>query len=169
MAQCDEGYLCEVCGEQVSDIRSSDLYLRYVIGEIDSRELLASPERHIRCNPTLAQFIVDDAFEPVSVEGPFSKHELDEEDVRWAGRAGFTGMAASAGSAANAPAHLRLPALPHRAGGGDFGGIRRGVWRAMPGPLSGNQTVVRVVSVTCRRRRCRWPRAPEQRGLPPRP
>jgi len=82
MAQCDEGYLCEVCGEQVSDIRSSDLYLRYVIGEIDSRELLASPERHIRCNPTLAQFIVDDAFEPVSVEGPFSKHELDDEDVR---------------------------------------------------------------------------------------
>ncbi|QDU40531.1 hypothetical protein Mal4_48890 [Maioricimonas rarisocia] len=81
MAKCDQGYLCEVCGEEVSDIRNSDLYLRYIIGEVDSRELLASPERHIRCNPTLAQFIVDDEFEPVSVEGPFSKQELDRQDV----------------------------------------------------------------------------------------
>ncbi|MFG0332468.1 MAG: hypothetical protein ACF8TS_03810, partial [Maioricimonas sp. JB049] len=37
--------------------------------------------RHLRCNPTLAQFIVDEAFEPVRVEGPFSKQELDRQEV----------------------------------------------------------------------------------------
>ncbi|REK26251.1 MAG: hypothetical protein DWQ45_13470 [Planctomycetota bacterium] len=81
MAKCDEGYLCEVCGEPVESITGSDLYLRYVIGEIDSRALLASPERHLGCNPTLAQFISDDAFPEVVASGPFAKEHLDEEDV----------------------------------------------------------------------------------------
>ena len=81
MAHCNQGYLCEVCDEEVPNITESDLYLRYVIGEIESRELLASPERHICCNPTLAQFIVDDAFPAVVVEGPFAKEHLDTEDV----------------------------------------------------------------------------------------
>ena len=81
MAKCDEGYLCDVCGEAVPDITGSDLYLRYVIGEIGSRELLSSPERHLRCNPTLCQFIVDDAFEPVIVDGPFAKEHLDAAEV----------------------------------------------------------------------------------------
>jgi hypothetical protein len=81
VAKCDQGYLCEVCGRDVADITDSDLYLRYVIGEIDSRALMASPERHLRCNPTLAQFIVDEAFEPVAVDGPFSKLELNADDV----------------------------------------------------------------------------------------
>ncbi|TWT58493.1 hypothetical protein KOR42_18680 [Thalassoglobus neptunius] len=82
MAKCDEGYVCEICGEYVHKISDSDLYLRYIIGEIDSSELLASPERHLRCNPTLTQFIVDDSFPPVKVDGPFSKSELDPEDVK---------------------------------------------------------------------------------------
>ena len=60
MARCDEGYLCEVCGEEVEDITESDLYLRFVLGEVDPETLHVSPERHIRCNPTFAQFIVDD-------------------------------------------------------------------------------------------------------------
>ena len=81
MAKCDQGYLCEVCGDEVSDITVSDLYLRYVIGEIDSRALLAAPERHIGCNPTLGQFIVDDDFVPIVVDGPFAKSELDPGDV----------------------------------------------------------------------------------------
>ncbi|HUG91944.1 MAG TPA: hypothetical protein VML55_13985 [Planctomycetaceae bacterium] len=81
MARCEQGYLCEVCGDEVAEITDSDLYLRYVIGEIDSRALLGAPERHIRCNPTLAQFIVDAAFEPVVVEGPFDKRLLDPADV----------------------------------------------------------------------------------------
>lgn len=82
MAKCDQGYLCEVCGRDVPDITDSDLYLRYVIGEIDSRALLSSPERHLRCNPTLAQFIVDPAFEPVVVAGTFAKSELAPDEVR---------------------------------------------------------------------------------------
>ena len=81
MAKCDEGYLCEVCGGEVKSIVDSDLYLRYVLGEIDAQALLAAPERHLRCNPTLAQFIVDPAFEPVTVEGFFSKAELDPAEV----------------------------------------------------------------------------------------
>lgn len=77
MARCDQGYLCEVCDDEVEDITESDLYLRYVTGQLDGRSLLATPERHIRCNPTEAQFIVDPAFEPVIVEGVFAKSELD--------------------------------------------------------------------------------------------
>src|SRR3989337_2023411 len=82
MAKCDQGYLCEVCGQDVADITDSDLYLRYVIGEIDSRQLMSAPERHLRCNPVQAQFIVDPEFEPVVVEGPFDKQLLDAAEVR---------------------------------------------------------------------------------------
>jgi len=53
--------------------------LRYVIGEIDPEVLHTTPERHIRCNPTLAQFIVHAAFEPVTVDGPFDRRQLDAE------------------------------------------------------------------------------------------
>ncbi len=81
MAVCEEGYLCEVCGAEVEDITASDLYLRYVLGEVDPETLHTSPERHIRCNPVLAQFIVAEGFEPVAVEGPFAKAELDHEFV----------------------------------------------------------------------------------------
>jgi len=81
MAKCDQGYLCEVCGLEVADLTDSDLYLRYVIGEVTSRQLLSSPERHLRCNPTLAQFIVDPLFDPVVVDGPFAKAELDAADI----------------------------------------------------------------------------------------
>jgi hypothetical protein len=81
MARCDEGYLCEVCGREVKGIADSDLYLRYVIGEIDAQSLLAAPERHLRCNPFLAQFITDPAFEPVTMEGPFAKEHLPHDEV----------------------------------------------------------------------------------------
>ena len=82
MAKCDEGYLCSVCGGDVENITDSDLYLRYVIGLLDPELLHAQPEKHIRCNPTLAQFIVTDEFEPVEVEGDFSKRVLDPEYVQ---------------------------------------------------------------------------------------
>ena len=81
MAKCDQGYLCEVCGEEVEDIRESDLYLRFVTGQIDSQKLLSSPERHVCCNPVVAQFIVDKGFEPVTVDGPFNKADLDADYV----------------------------------------------------------------------------------------
>jgi hypothetical protein len=83
MAKCDEGYLCEVCGQDVAEITDSDLYLRYVIGELDPEVLHTTRERHIRCNPTLAQFVVAEDFQPpVTVEGPFDKRQLDPAYVR---------------------------------------------------------------------------------------
>ncbi len=82
MAKCDEGYLCQVCGQDVAEITDSDLYLRYVIGHLDPELLHATPERHIRCNPVLAQFIVDDNFTPVVVDDEFGKAYLDPEYVR---------------------------------------------------------------------------------------
>jgi hypothetical protein len=81
VARCEQGYLCEVCGEEVEDLTDSDLYLRYVLGEVDPETLHVRPERHLRCNPTLAQFIVADGFAPVAVEGPFAKGGLDPEFV----------------------------------------------------------------------------------------
>jgi hypothetical protein len=82
MARCDQGYLCEVCGIAVEEIVDSDLYLSYVIRQFPARELLSRRERHIRCNPAQAQYIVDPDFEPVTVEGPFDKRQLDPEYVR---------------------------------------------------------------------------------------
>jgi len=82
MALCDEGYLCEVCGAEVVDLRDSDLYLRFALGEVDPETLHHAPERHLRCNPTLAQFIVDPEFEPVCLDGAFAKANLDPEFVR---------------------------------------------------------------------------------------
>ncbi len=81
MAKCDEGYLCEVCGEDVGAITDSDLYLRYVIGQLDPEVLHTTAERHLRCNPGLAQYIVDPHFTPVTVEGPFGKQKLDPDFV----------------------------------------------------------------------------------------
>lgn len=81
MAKCDEGYLCKVCGLDVEDVLDSDLYLRYVIGQLEPELLHTTPERHIRCNPTLAQFIVCDRFAAVEVEGDFAKANLDRDYV----------------------------------------------------------------------------------------
>ena len=82
MAKCEEGYLCDVCGADVEHIWESDLYLRYVIGQVDPETLHTTRERHIRCNPTLGQFIVDSEFEPLDVAGPFGKSQLDAAHVR---------------------------------------------------------------------------------------
>jgi hypothetical protein len=81
MAQCDEGYLCDVCREEVDAITESDLYLRYVLGEVHPEQLHRTKERHIRCNPILAQFVVDAEFEPVHCSGAFAKDQLDPEFV----------------------------------------------------------------------------------------
>jgi hypothetical protein len=81
MARCDQGYLCDVCGEEVESIIDSDLYLRYVLGEIPIYELDRQPERHIRCDLALAQYVIDERFEPVVCPGSFNKRELDKEFV----------------------------------------------------------------------------------------
>lgn len=82
MAKCEEGYLCDVCGGDVEELTDSDLYLRFVIGLLDPETLHTTRERHIRCNPVLAQFIVDADFEPVTIEGDFDKRLLDPAYVR---------------------------------------------------------------------------------------
>jgi hypothetical protein len=99
MALCDEGYVCEVCKQDVEDLTESDLYLRFVLGEVDPEQLHQLPERHIRCNPSLAQFITAPGFDAVVVSGPFSKAELDREFV-WREEARVT------------RAYLRLQELP---------------------------------------------------------
>jgi hypothetical protein len=82
MAKCDEGYLCDVCGQDVATLTESDLYLRYIVGILDPEVLHTTPERHIRCNPELAQYIVTDDFEPIFRDGPFDKRNLDPAFVR---------------------------------------------------------------------------------------
>jgi hypothetical protein len=81
MAKCEQGYLCDVCGKDVEDITDSDLYLRYILGEVRPDQLHRVSERHIRCNLALAQYIVDPAFEPVRVEGTFAKQSIDPSYV----------------------------------------------------------------------------------------
>ena len=81
MARCERGYLCAVCGAEVEEITESDLYLRYVLGEVPPEQLHLLPERHICCNPATAQYVVDAAFPPVRCEGVFAKETLDAEYV----------------------------------------------------------------------------------------
>jgi len=82
MAKCDEGYVCEVCGRDVETIPESDLYLRFVLGEVPLETLHRLPERHIACNPALAQYVVDPGFPRVACDGPFGKAGMDPEYVR---------------------------------------------------------------------------------------
>jgi len=87
MARCEQGYLCQICGLEVAEITDSDLYLRYVLGETPPEQLHLLPELHIRCNPSMAQYIADPAFPPVVCDGPFAKSFLDasyvaEEEAR---------------------------------------------------------------------------------------
>lgn len=82
MARCDQGYLCRVCGEEVEHITDSELYLRYVIGEIDPETLHLADECHLACVPILSQFISDSRFEsPVDLQGDFSLSNLDPQFV----------------------------------------------------------------------------------------
>jgi hypothetical protein len=81
MARCEEGYRCDVCGGDVEAITDSDLYLRYVLGEVPPEQLHIFPERHVRCNPATAQYIVDPGFEPVHCPSLFGKENLDPAEV----------------------------------------------------------------------------------------
>lgn len=79
--RCDEGYLCDVCALEVAAIVESDLYLRFILGEVPLEALHLEPERHVRCHPELAQYITDPAFPPTTIDGPFAKFSLDAEYV----------------------------------------------------------------------------------------
>lgn len=82
MANCNKGYNCDRCGEYVENVRESELYLRYVIGAVPQEELPREPERHIRCSPEFAQFIVDPGFAPVTCDDPALAKSLLPAEVR---------------------------------------------------------------------------------------
>lgn len=82
MAKCDEGYRCDVCGNDVEAIVDSDLYLRYILDEVPLERLHLQSERHIRCNATNAQYIVHQDFPPVRCGGDFDKSAFDTDFVR---------------------------------------------------------------------------------------
>jgi hypothetical protein len=77
MAKCEEGYLCQVCGQEVEEITDSGLYLQYVIGWIDPERLHTHRECHLRCNPALSQFIDDPRFARITIDGPLDRRQLD--------------------------------------------------------------------------------------------
>src|SRR5262245_36891333 len=79
--KCEEGYVCEVCGNDVESPPERSRYLRYVRREVPLERLHLQHERHLRCNPILAQFIIDPRFEPVVCDGPFAKENYDPEYV----------------------------------------------------------------------------------------
>lgn len=57
--RCDQGYLCRVCGLAVDNLTESELYLRFVVGEVGLDVLDRARDCHLQCNPALAQFIDD--------------------------------------------------------------------------------------------------------------
>ena len=77
MARCDEGYRCDVCGRDVEAITDSDLYLRYVLGEVPGQLKQEMVGYHVDPDS-----VVDPDFEPVTCDGPFAKAGLDPEFVR---------------------------------------------------------------------------------------
>lgn len=81
MAKCEKGYLCAVCGKEVEDLIDSELYLRYTVGWLDPEKLHVAPERHLMCNPALAQFIDDERFSELQVPSEADKQQLDAEFV----------------------------------------------------------------------------------------
>jgi hypothetical protein len=81
MADCDQGYFCEACLEYVDAVNDSDLYLRFVMGLVAPEELMRARERHVRCRPALAQYIVDPNFEPVEDADPATDRRQQPEDT----------------------------------------------------------------------------------------
>ena len=82
MARCDQGYLCRVCNQEVEKLSESELYLRFVIGEIDPETLHLSAECHLACNPVLAQFIDHQRYRNVA-QAP-EGFRLEDLDPRYA-------------------------------------------------------------------------------------
>lgn len=82
MARCDQGYLCEVCGDEVEQLAESSLYLQYILGWITAEALTQHPDSHLRCNPNLSQFIDSPHFPPICVEGAFDRRNLEADFAR---------------------------------------------------------------------------------------
>jgi hypothetical protein len=83
MAECDSGYRCRICGVPVDEIIESELYLRYVLCDVQIDQLADTPEAHVWCNGNLAQFIVDPAFDhPIKVDPEHDKSAMDDATRR---------------------------------------------------------------------------------------
>lgn len=82
MAKCDEGYRCDRCGSDVESILESAMYLRYILREIPLERLHLQSERHLACDPALAQYIVDPSFPSVVCDGVFDKRLMTEDCVK---------------------------------------------------------------------------------------
>jgi len=80
MAACDEGYPCQTCGQPVKNIVDSALYLHFVLGDVQVHQLFNHPERHLHCEPELAQYIVHEKFEAPEVTGEQDKRRLSDEE-----------------------------------------------------------------------------------------
>ena len=82
MARCDQGYLCDVCGKDVEAITESDLYLRYVMGEVSP---LALPNSANATSAATRRWPSTSSI-PLSsrsrCEGMFAKETLDAEFVQ---------------------------------------------------------------------------------------
>ena len=89
-------------------ITESDLYLRYVLGEIVMEKLHLQAERHIRCNPALAQFIVAEGWQPLHCEGMFDKRSFDPDYVQPGGAASDARLATLASVANLGVEHCRV-------------------------------------------------------------
>ena len=82
MAECDASYYCRICGEYVEDITESEIYLRFVLGEVAPERLFDEAEAHLACATELSQYIVDPGFPPVAEVRPeFDKRRLDPAQV----------------------------------------------------------------------------------------
>ena len=77
MAKCDEGYLCDVCGQDVAELTDSDLYLRYIVGLLDPEVLHTTSRAPHPLQPDARSIHRGRRFAPVVVEGPFDKRQLD--------------------------------------------------------------------------------------------
>ncbi|MBI5367643.1 MAG: hypothetical protein HZA54_11445 [Planctomycetes bacterium] len=66
--KCDHGYHCTVCGTQVETLEDSWLYLEFVLGRVEVTRLGNTPDHHLRCDPALAQYVVDPEFAPPVVD-----------------------------------------------------------------------------------------------------
>lgn len=81
MAECDQGYPCDLCGHYVDSVTESALYLRYILSEIPLTYLHRHPERHVSCDTELAQYILAEDFQPVTCTTIFAKSDLDPHYV----------------------------------------------------------------------------------------
>ena len=72
-----------VCHEPVDTMPESELYLRYVLGEFPAERLQAMPDRHLRCNPEIGQFVENADFPSMTDDDPLTdRRRMDPAAAR---------------------------------------------------------------------------------------